>query len=67
MLPYNEFDPVWKKPVVDASGEFPALSVKETASPGSNIGIFSAVDLDAGIDGEIVYLLSSVVSGESVT
>ncbi|XP_048242201.1 cadherin-23-like [Haliotis rufescens] len=58
--PQNEFSPVWGSPQVFIAGTFPDLTVPEDTAAGSDVVKVTAVDDDAGEDGDVTYEFTSV-------
>ncbi|XP_046559784.1 protocadherin Fat 4-like [Haliotis rubra] len=64
--PQNEHSPVWTTPQVFISGSFPDLTLPEDTQVGSDVVKVTAVDDDAGEDGDVIYEITSVTDETGV-
>ncbi|XP_067654493.1 protocadherin Fat 4-like [Haliotis asinina] len=64
--PQNEHSPVWTTPQVFISGSFPDLTLPEDTPAGSDVVKVTAVDDDAGADGDVIYEITSVTDETGV-
>ena len=56
----NEVDPVW------AAGGAPSdLNISEASPVGALLASLNAVDVDAGMDGQVIYGITSVTASKS--